>query len=307
MGLFVRGTSKLMFENIYSLGKKSADVRTSDASVLNSSSASSGQPVTDSLRRYSLDNAMQSTYLQSLGTSTTPTQDLYYDEFGTIMREMAYFNIKYDKAYPALQAKIAPTFNNMQGYSIAGFTATPYGAEFMVFNTTDGVLSLDETSGNYLRILGITFTQQSEHVLTMDDYFSKKGDLSNPTIGSNSYINQVNNKVYTDIKSNRLTYGKKEFAISAPYIQSPDMANNLMAWVVGKLTKPRKSVGVHIFANPAIRLGDILTIDYTTADGQKVYSSNTSDSEYTRFVVYSIDYSRGPDGPSMTLYLSEVV
>jgi hypothetical protein len=62
---------------------------------------------------------------------------------------------------------------------------------------------------------------------------------------------------------------------------------------------PKKSVGVSIFANPMIQLGDIVTIDYNIND---VLQSSTA-----RFVVYNISYSRSSNGPEMKLYLSEVV
>jgi hypothetical protein len=73
-----------------------------------------------------------------------------------------------------------------------------------------------------------------------------------------------------------------------------------MQWIVDKIMKPKKSIGVKIFANPMIQLGDIVTIDYEQ-DGVPVVPSTT------RFVVYHTKFSRTKDGPDMTLYLSEVV
>jgi hypothetical protein len=305
VALFVRGSSKLMFENLYAIGSNFS----SNQSNLNKPPLKNteAQSSVDSMRRYSINSAMTSTYLSSIGLSDEAKYNMYYNEFGTIMREAAYFNIKYDKAYPALYSKIAPTFNAIQGYSIAGFTPGSYGAEFMVFNTTDTVLNLDDTSGNYLRILGITFTQQSSHDLTLDEYFNKVGDLSNPQLDNGVYINPVNNKTYTDIKISRLTYGTKAFAINGPFIQDQDTAEELMSWMVSKITKPRRSVGVKIFANAMIQLGDIVTIDYTDTDGNVIFSSTSTNSSYAKFVVYSIEYSKSTDGPTMTVYLSEVV
>ena len=45
----------------------------------------------------------------------------------------------------------------------------------------------------------------------------------------------------------------------------------------------------------------IANINYKTDDGLDIVSPET-----TRFVVYNISYARSVDGPSMTLYLSEV-
>jgi hypothetical protein len=219
------------------------------------------------------------------------------------MREAATFNFKYDKAFPALTAKISPTFNKIKGYVVSGFRAGSYGAEFMIFNATDTAISLDETTGNYLRVQGVTFTQQSENRLTVDDYFNKNSLTSNPEFVADKLISNPYKfkQDYQDIKLSRMTYGKKDFSLNAPYIQSYDEANSLMKWLVEKITKPRKSIGVRIFAIPTLQLGDIVTLDYEE-NGISMASSPLS-----RFVIYNIDYSKSSDGPEMTVFLSEVV
>jgi hypothetical protein len=74
-----------------------------------------------------------------------------------------------------------------------------------------------------------------------------------------------------------------------------------MKWMVEKTSKPRKSIGVKIFAIPTIQLGDIVSLDYQE-NGISMASNALS-----RFVVYNIDFSRGPSGPDMTVFLSEVL
>jgi hypothetical protein len=64
---------------------------------------------------------------------------------------------------------------------------------------------------------------------------------------------------------------------------------------------PKRSVGVNIFSIPTIQLGDIVTINYKDSSNLDVIAS-----PLTRFVVYNIEYTRSLDGPSMTIYLSEV-
>jgi hypothetical protein len=228
---------------------------------------------------------------------------MYFEEFGTIMREAASFNFKYDKAYPALYAQLSPTFNRIKGYSVSGFRAGSYGAEFLIFNATDTALGLDETSGNYLRVQGITFTQQSDNDLTVDEYFTKNSNLADPQFSSSSLVSYPFKvaKDYEDIKLSRMSYGRKDFTLDVPYIQSHDAAENLMGWVIKKVMKPRRSVGVKIFANPMIQLGDIVNINYVDNDINMVAPVES------RFVVYNIEYAREQDGPQMTVFLSEVV
>lgn len=304
IALFTRGSSRAMFENIYALcNNYSQNTSFSLGAPVNSVFGDSEIDANESFRKYAISGLIQNTYLSGIGSSEPPKYNIYFEEFGSIMREAAVFNFKYDKAFPALTAKISPTFNKIKGYVISGFRAGSYGAEFMIFNATDTALSLDETSGNYLRIQGITFTQQSDNNLTVDEYFNKNSLDSNPQFIADKLISNPFKfkQDYQDIKLSRMTYGKKDFSLSTPYIQSQDEASSLMKWMVEKTTKPRKSVGVKIFAIPTIQLGDIVSLDYQE-NGISMASNASS-----RFVVYNIEFARNQNGPDMTVYLSEVV
>lgn len=308
LALFVRGSTEAMFENVYGLTSNYS--QNSIYSLTNSSSPPIAQSFgvddltsNSSFQKYTVSGLIQSSYLSGVGPSEPPKYNIYYEEFGTIMREAAYFNVRYDKAYPALYAKLSPTFNKIKGYTVSNFFANAYGAEFMVFNTTDTALNLDSTSGNYLRIQGVTFTQASTNELTVDDYFDSKTNASLISFNADNSLTSPTKakKSYFDIKQSRIENGVKSFSLSPTYIQSADAAQELMGWMVNKIMKPSKSVGLSLFAMPILQLGDIVTIDYTNSDGvPEIADSNT------RFVVYHIDYSRSDSGPSMDVYLSEV-
>jgi hypothetical protein len=304
MALFVRGSSRVMFENVYALANNYSQ-NTSfqlDAPISNAF-GDSGISAQDSFRKYSMSGSVQASYLTGISSAQPPKFGIYFEEFGTIMREAASFNFRYDLAYPALYAQLSPTFNKLKSYAISGFRARSYGAEFLIFNTTDRVLSLDSSSQSYLRVQGIAFTNQSTNNFSVDDYFSKNSDLSDPQFDSTGIITAVNKveKNYEDIKSSRMLYGRKDFSLDVPYVQNADAAENLMSWLVKKITKPRKSIGLRIFANPMIQLGDIVEIDYVEKN------INKAGSDGSRFVVYNIEYSKSKDGPEMSLFLSEVL
>lgn len=304
IALFTRGSARSMFENVYALsGNYSQNTTFSIDAPVNSVFGDNEITANESFRKYAMSGLVQSTYLSGIGSSEPPKYSMYFEEFGSIMREASAFNFKYDKAYPALTAKISPTFNNIKGYVVSGFKAGSYGAEFLIFNTTDTQLNLDETSGNYLRIQGITFTQQSSNTLTVDEYFNKNSLESNPQFVSDRLISNPFKfkQDYQDIKLSRMTYGKKDFSLDTQYIQSQDEATGLMKWIIEKTSKPRKSLGVKIFSIPTIQLGDIVTLDYVEND------VSMASNPQNRFVVYNIDFSRSSNGPDMTLFLSEVV
>jgi hypothetical protein len=250
-----------------------------------------------------MSGIVQSTYLSGISAQEPPKYNMYFEEFGTIMRECAYFDIKYDRAYPALYAQLSPTFNKIKGYTTSGFYADSYGAEFLIFNATDTAINIDETSGNYLRIQGITFTQDTTHELTVDDYFKKRSNFSNPLLtGSSNIISPlVEKQKFDNIKLSRMIYGNNEFTLETPYVQTQDDAEALMGWIIDKLMDVKKTIGIKIFANPMIQLGDIVTINYKDNNNLDLVTSDS-----TRFIIYNIEYARTPNGPDMTLYLAEV-
>jgi hypothetical protein len=304
MALFTRGSSRIMFENIFALaenysqntvftvGKPLAQVFGADQINAN-----------ESFRKYAMSGIIQSTYLSGISAQQPPKYNMYFEEFGSIMRECSYFDIRYDRAYPALTAQLSPTFNRIKGYTTSGFYADSYGAEFMIFNSTDKALVLDETSGNYLRIQGVTFTNNTTHELTVDDYFKKKSNFSDPELKGNTLLVSplVENAKYDNIKQSRMIYGKNEFSIDSLYIQTDDDAQSLMGWIINKLMIPKKAVGADIFSIPTLQLGDIVTINYKDSNGLDLITSNA-----VRFVIYNIEYSRDNSGPSMKIFMSEV-
>jgi hypothetical protein len=293
--LITRGSSRCMFENIYALkNAREEDVPLGER-VKNTISA-------DSLRKYSLPAMIQNTYLSSISTEAKPTVDFYFEEFGTIMRECAYFNIKYDQAYPALIAKIVPPFTVEKSYEIAGFLPGSYGAEFLIFNTTDKAIDLSESSTNRIMIQGITFTQNISNVLTVDDYFRELSNFSDPVISNNNLIVSPgrSEKIYDSIRNSRAIYGNKSFSINSVYIQNEDSAKDIMKWVIDKTIRPRKIFEIDTFGTQHVQLGDVVKINFDLPEGVKLVD------EDKRFIVISANYNRSSSEVKTQLRLMEV-
>ena len=299
MALFVRGESKLMFENVFALGENvtngSITKQVSPTNISQVFGIPDGINESDSLRKYAVSGFVQSSYLSGIGSKTSPQYNMYYDEFGTIMRECEYFNIKYDKAYPVLWARVAPVLTRLKGYTISQFYSTPYGAEFMIFNCLDNICTLDSSTGNYLRINGITFTSSATKVLTVDEYLKSGSKIS--TTNGNAALYQ---HMLDYIKESRIKYGKKDFNIKSDYIQTESMAESLMDWILRKVSRPRKNIGLDIFQNPTIQLGDIISIDYQDEHGNVVISPDK------QLIIYDIKYSKTGDKSSMSIFATEV-
>ena len=304
MAMFVRGGARCMFENIYALAENYA--RSTSAAIdtpVNSVFVDDNITTDAALNKYAMSGLVKSVYLSGIGSSEPPKYNIYYDEFGTIMREAAYMKVRYDKTFPALYAYIAPTYNKLKAYATSGFIAGAYGAEFLIFNATDSAISLGSGSGNYLVISGIAFTNQSQNELSVDDFFSKRSDFSDPEYADGTRLISPKDEAdkYLKIKNSRNMFGRNEFNISGTYIQTQDDAESVMSWMTSKVMKPKRSVGIKLFAMPTLQLGDIVSIDYKDTNGVNIQP------DASRFVVYNIEYSRSNSGPDMTAYLSEVI
>ena len=300
--LFVRGSSKCMFENIYALKNlqsqqtNTAVIKEIDQTFYNNQITSS-----DALRRYAVSGLVKGSYLSNIGIDSPTKYDMYFEEFGTIMRECAYFNIKYDQAYPAFIAQIAKTFSNERSFTISGFRAGSYGAEFLIFNSTDKTIVLGENSSNYLKIHGITFTQSTSHTLSVDEFVK-----DNSTVYSDKYVDRTifspisAEQLYQDIRLSRSKYGKKGFSLESVYIQNKDEAESLMSWIIQKTLRQRKDIAASVFGASTIQLGDIVSIDYVMPGGYRFVDKDK------KFVVYEMEYSSASGGPETKLRMVEV-
>jgi hypothetical protein len=299
-GVFSRGTSKLMFENVYAL-RDTTSTSTLIAESLPSAFGDTEVNTFEAMNKYAINGMIRNSYLDRINTDTQPSTQMYFDEFGTIMRECAYFNIKFDKAYPALKAKISPTFNKMQTYFVSGFSHHAYGAEFLVFNATDKALNLDETTGNYLRIQGVAFTQTNQRSLTIDELYNEISSASDSYTSEMGVATDplLEKERFRDIRIDRRRRGRNEFTLTTEYVQRQDDAKALMKWLAEELTRPRLLVGLELFPYPILQLGDIVTLDYTD-------TNNVDFASDRRFVVYNIEYERNGEGLSHKAYLCEV-
>ena len=302
--LFVRGSSRCMFENVFALGKNyNQKLFYSETASILKDNFSEDKTTADIIRRYGISDIVKNAYYSGISSQEPPKYNLYFEEFGTIMREVAYFNVKYNNAYPALIAKLAPTINDIKTYNVSGFYAGAYGAEFLIFNNMDKTINVDDTTGNMLRIYGISFTQNTTRTLRIDEYLDKVGNLADPEIKDGNVINNpfVYKEILDNLKYSRLRYGNIEFSLESPFIQSTSTAEEMLDWIIKKTYSPKKVIGLQAFGASTAQLGDLCTINYKNTDG--IY---TIGSPQTRYVVYNIEYSKNQSDVSTTIYLVEV-
>jgi hypothetical protein len=153
------------------------------------------------------------------------------------------------------------------------------------------------------KLLDALKPDKPEVFMSDDEFFKKRSNMADPELTDTNQIISpfIEKEKYDRIRQSRMTYGKNEFSIDSQYIQTQDSAESLMNWIINKVMEPKKIVGANIFSIPTLQLGDIVTLDYKDSDGLDLVTADS-----TRFVIYNINYSRSQDGPSMTIYLSEV-
>ena len=298
ISLFTRGSSQVMFNDVYAI--KTLKKNPAAVEVKASSEIFNGNKTTNlSYSKYSLNTLVATGFMSSLSPSQISENSIYYEEFGTIMRECGYFDVKFDKVYPALRSKIPPQVSSIAQYMVTGYSSTPYRAEFLVFNMSDFALGLGDGQDytTILNIVGVGYTEEVARELTVDGFYNKKSDFST----NSDYSSQVYKSKYTDIKNSRISYGNKAFTIDSPYIQSEDTATELMEYIITRVSKPRKAVAVQVFGMPIIQLGDLVKFSY---DVNEILPNAVTGSN---FVVYAIEQDIAESGPSTVLYLSEVV
>lgn len=297
ISLFTRGSSQVMFNDVYAIKtmtKKPAAIEVSASSEIFNGNKTSNL----SYSKYSLSPLVATGFLSNLSPSQVPENNIYYEEFGTIMRECAYLDVKFDKVYPALRSKIPPQVASVAQYLVTGYSSTPYRAEFLVFNTSDFAVGLGDGQdySTILNIVGVGYTEEVARELTVDGFYNKRSDFST----NSDYSSQLYKNRYADIKNSRLSYGNKAFTIESPYIQSEETATELMEYIINKVSRPRKAVATQVFGMPIIQLGDLVKFSYDT----NLILPNTVTEN--NFVVYGIEQDVSETGPSTTLYLSEV-
>lgn len=308
--LFTRGKSKVMFNNVYALADRIGDSTVAPLVEQPNKIFGVEGHISNSevLNKYGISGMVQQRYLEGINIESGPSVRMYFDEFGSIMRECKFINAKYDLAFPALTAKLVPSFNSMRSYVTSQFIPGCYGAEFLIFNTTDTVLTMTAETGNFVRILGVAFTQDMSKQLTVDDYFNRVADLSNPPqIDGNGYSPYDYEKQWKKIKDSRYKYDRVEFqALQSEYIQDPSTAESLLGWIVSKTHKPRQIVGMNTFGTNHIQLGDIVTIDYQVTPNNNPSEVNAIAPPDKKFIVYKIDMQKAVNNLQNTLFLVEV-
>lgn len=169
----------------------------------------------------------------------------YIEEFGTVARELrrAKINFAQPGAYPLYASTGVNQFAN-----IIGTRFTNHGAEVYVANNAGTFIPLQSGAHNFI-IIG-------------------------------NYISENGTHEYTEETINQYTTPEPA-TFESTWIQTEQDAKSLFNWAKTQWSKQQETVTLEIFGNPAIEVGDVITINYpkNNLDGIKkfvVTNVNTS-------------------------------
>ena len=150
----------------------------------------------------------------------------WLEEFGTVARELR--KVKVNFSLPAALPLYASTGVNRYA-SILGSRFSNHGAEIYVLNNAGTFIPLQAEAHNF-------FVE-------------------------GNYISENGYHEYTETTTNEYTV-LEPATFQSTWIQSEADAKALFGWIKNQWSKQQQSINMSIFGNPAIEVGDIITVNY---------------------------------------------
>jgi len=178
----------------------------------------------------------------------------WLEEFGTVARELR--KVKVNFALPAALPLYASTGVNRYA-SILGSRFSNHGAEIYVLNNAGTFIPLQAEAHNF-------FVE-------------------------GTYVSENGQHEYTETTTNEYTM-LEPATFQSTWIQSESDAKSLFTWIKNQWSKQQQSVNMDIFGNPAIEVGDIITINYpkNNLDGTQKFLVTNVNTQFEEGVSTSI-------------------
>ena len=309
IGIFARGSSEVQFEHLYAVGTAADTPQQIFA----------GQNIMSRPRAFKAFSP-SAIYTAAALDGGPSKGSIYFEEFGTMAREAKHIRAQFD-LFPVAISQVAkrPVFDRT--YTVSGYYANPFFADFMLWSQADRLMDLASSGGeSNLSLLGLPFQDNEPTSITIDDYLT------------GNYEGAATNVAYdinTDFRKNllaiRASGATDRIAFDSQYIQNRDYALKMLKWLKGFMGVERTELEVKAFGIPHIQLGDIVRVEYDIPlyDEKKV-PANPKGSNITPlepsfiqktvpfidqnklFMVQSISIDRNEDGPDYTLRLIEI-
>lgn len=199
-----------------------------------------------------MDFAYGDKFINNLGGVSA--QNAKIEEFGTVARELRKVKVNFAQpgAFP-----LYPSVGVNKYAKVLGSRFTNHGAEMYVANNAGTFIPLQSGANNFL---------------VVGNYVSINGQHE-----------------YTETSTNEYT-APEPATFESIWIQTESDAKALYGWIKNQWSKQQQSINMEVFGNPAIEVGDIISINYV--------DNNLDGTE--KFVVTNVNNSFG-EGLSTTI------
>jgi hypothetical protein len=151
----------------------------------------------------------------------------FLEEFGTVARELRYVKTNYSQ--PAALPLYATTGVNKFA-TVLGSKFSNHGAEIFVLNNAGTFIPLSYGTEQKFWVVG-------------------------------NYVDNGSQHEYTETTTNEYTV-LEPATFQSNWIQSESDAKSLFTWIKNQWSKQQQSINMEVFGNPAIEVGDIITVNY---------------------------------------------
>jgi hypothetical protein len=185
----------------------------------------------------------------------------------------------------------------------------------MLWAQSDRTIRL--TDDMTLNIYGLTFANNAEQTVKLDDFLTGRSDSASQYVVDNAGL-QLRNKLL----ANRAAGMTDKIVLESPFIQSREYAEKIFKWLMGFIGTEKTKLSLTMFGIPHIQIGDIVTVDYdmpvkiaTRANETENVDPTTPEYNVTmipfedngkRFIVRHISIDRNLDGPTYSVDLVEM-
>lgn len=238
-GMFIRGTTKAHYEYIYAIRREEESDLPEDFSFLDKVQRgyTGNQWDREWVFRWRNRKRRPKKYSKK---SRRRFNRQFFDDFGPYVHEVREYDVKFDPA-PVMHSRLYMT--NDWGATVVEYRANPFGAKFVVANTSreNVVINGEDTTS-----------------------FAGSGDSVNQVmtlLGRGLEVSESEEIIVKDDNQIRIR-GKIESELESQWIQTKGMAQALADWMSKNFSSGNEQITLEVFGNPLVEISDVVRIEY---------------------------------------------
>lgn len=194
----------------------------------------------------------------------------FFDEFGPIVHEVREFDVKFEPK-PVLHSRLYLT--NDWSACVVEYTGTPYGAKFIIANTSrrNAIIHGEDTLS-----------------------FAGTGDSINQVLSvlGRALVIEDGEEVIAENTDQIRRRGKAEAELSSTWIQSKAMADDLAEWMRENFSYGNDTITLEVFGNPLVEVGDVVSVNYPSKHISGDYFVLAAKNSFDKGIITTLELRR---------------